>query len=223
MKEYMKKKVLLFDLDGTLTDSAEGVFRCVAHALAAFGISAEPQSLCGYIGPPLNWSFPHFHGLTEEETDRAIGLFRREYEAGGKFENRVYEGVFEMLSVLRAAGYLIGVATSKPLHFATQILDHFGLTAYFDYIAGTGDDERGGKEEVVRDAVAHFGVNVSEMYMIGDRQHDIIGGHAVGLEAIGVLWGYGSREEFETYGADIIVETPAELVAFLTEACTQNS
>ncbi len=210
------KKVLLFDLDGTLTDSGEGVFRCVAHALSAFGIAAEPESLRGYIGPPLSWSFTHFHGLTDEEADHAITLFRQEYEAGGKFENRVYDGVVEMLDALHAAGYLLGVATSKPLHFAVQILNHFDLSRRFDYIAGAGEDERGGKEEVVRDAVAHFGVPVEQIYMIGDRQHDIIGAHAVGMDAIGVLWGFGCREEFAEYGADHVVETPAELVAYLT-------
>ncbi len=211
------KKVLLFDLDGTLTDSAEGVFRCVSHALSAFGIEAEPGSLFGYIGPPLNWSFPHFHGLTEEETDRAIALFREEYERGGKFENRVYDGIPEMLTALREAGYLTGVATSKPLHFARQILDHFSLTPYFDHISGTGNDERGGKEEVVRASVAHFGVSPEDMWMIGDREHDILGAHAVGMEAIGVLWGYGSREEFITHGAEHIVSTPTELTAFLAK------
>ncbi len=211
----MEKRVLLFDLDGTLTDSAEGVTHCVAHALAAFGIEAEPASLLGYIGPPLNWSFPHFHGLSQEQTDRAIDLFREQYAVSGKFENRVYEGIHEMLDELRSAGYLLGVATSKPLHFARQILSHFDLADRFDYIAGTGDDERGGKEEVVRDSVLHFGVPVEQIYMIGDRQHDIVGAHAVGIEAIGVLWGYGSQEEFTEYGADHIVATPKELVSFL--------
>ncbi len=211
------KKVLLFDLDGTLTDSAEGVTRCVAHALAGFGIEASPEHLRGYIGPPLNWSFPHFHGLTEEETDRAIQLFRGQYEKSGKFENRVYDGIFEMLTALRRAGYLLGVATSKPLHFATQILEHFGLAERFDYIAGTGDDERGGKEEVVRDALAHFDVLPEDVWMIGDRQHDIVGAHAVGIEAIGVLWGYGSQAEFEEYGADAVVDTTEALTRFLTE------
>ncbi len=211
------KKVLLFDLDGTLTDSAEGIFHCVGHALAAFGIDAAPESLRGYIGPPLNWSFPHFHGLSEEQTDRAIQLFREEYEAGGKFENRVYDGIPALLTALRGAGYLLGVATSKPYRFAIQILDHFGLSPYFDYIAGTGEDERGGKEEVVRASVAHFGVPAEEMYMIGDREHDIIGAHAVGIEAIGVLWGYGSRAELAEHGAEHIVATTEELAMLLIE------
>ncbi len=211
----MKKKVLLFDLDGTLTDSAEGVFHSVKYALSAFGIDAKSEELRGYIGPPLTWSFHHFHGLSEQDAWKAIKLFREVYEQTGKFENRVYEGVPEILATLREMGYLLGVATSKPLHFATQILDHFHLTDAFDYIAGTGPDESGGKEEVVRDALAHFAVDPREVWMIGDRLHDIEGAHAAGVEAIGVLWGYGSREEFTEYKADAVVETPAELVELL--------
>ncbi len=209
------KRVLLFDLDGTLTDSAEGICRSVAHALSFFGIEAEPEQLHCYIGPPLNWSFAAYHGLDEEETTRAVTYFRARYGTVGKFENRVYDGIREMLTLLRDAGYRLGVATSKPLMFATQILKHFALADMFEYIAGTGEDERGGKAEVVTDAVAHFGVPTEDILMIGDREHDILGARAVGVETVGVLWGYGSREELSSHVPLGIVETPEELVAYL--------
>ena len=215
----MKEKYLFFDLDGTLTDSQEGIINSVRAAAEAFGIDATPQQIKGFIGPPLTWSFPHFFGLSDEETQVAIGIFRERYSDKGKFENRVYEGIFEALTSLRDAGYRLVIATSKPEFYATQIADHFGLTPYFDLVAGSSPDESGGKEEVIRDAIARLGnISPETCLMIGDREHDIEGAHAVGMRCVAVLWGYGSQEEFTAHRADEVVETPEALVALLTGA-----
>jgi phosphoglycolate phosphatase len=213
----MKETTLLFDLDGTLTDSAEGITKSVAAALSHFGIEVAPETLGGFIGPPLGWSFPHFFHLDAAQTDEAIEVFRERYDRVGKFENRVYDGIPEALTALAAAGYRLAVATSKPEHFAVEILAHFDLTRYFACIAGAAPDEKGGKREVIRDALHRMGdLAPGEALMIGDRLHDMDGAHAEGLRAVGALWGYGSLEELSAHGAEFLVRTPGELVSFLT-------
>ncbi len=214
----MKETILFFDLDGTLTDSQEGIINSVRAAAEAFGISTTPEQIKGFIGPPLTWSFPHFFGLNEEETQKAICVFRERYSEKGKFENRVYDGIFPALEELRRAGYRLVVATSKPEFYATQITDHFGLTPYFDLVVGSSPDESGGKADVIRDALHRLGdVSPEECLMIGDREHDIEGAHTFGMRCVAVMWGYGSREEFLAHGADEIVNTTEELVSLLTK------
>ncbi len=214
----MKETVLLFDLDGTLTDSREGIVKCLQVALSAFGIVAEDKDLGGFIGPPLTYSFPHFYGFGEEDTQRAIGLFRARYSTLGKFENRVYDGIPEALGALKAAGYRLGVATSKPQIFADQIVRHFGLDTFFECVSGTSVDETGNKEDAIRGALTAMRVQPENTLMIGDRLHDIEGGHNMGLRAVGALWGYGGREELTRHGADLLCESPGELVTLLGQA-----
>ena len=212
----MKEKILLFDLDGTLTDSKEGILRCASVALAAFGIEAEPSSLMGFIGPPLAWSFPHFFHLNEEQTEEAIRIYRKHYAAGGKFENRVYDGVREMLTSLAGMGYRLAVATSKPEGFSCEILSHFDLARYFECISGADPTQAGDKESVIRAALSRLGVtDPTDALMIGDRLHDMIGAERVGMRSVGVLWGYGSREELLEAGASAVCETPRDLVTLL--------
>lgn len=213
----MKEKILLFDLDGTLTDSKEGIINCARAALAAFGIEADPDSLLGFIGPPLSWAFPYYFGLDEEQTEEAIRIYRKHYAAGGKFENRVYDGVPEMLSALQGAGYRIGLATSKPEGFTNEIMTHFDLAKYFECITGTTPGLKEEKADVIRKALSRMGVaDPREALMFGDRLHDMVGAASVGVRAVGVLWGYGSREELLEAGASAVCETPRDLVTLLT-------
>lgn len=210
MKKY---STVLFDLDGTLTDSAPGIINSVLHALDKFGISADPSELRGFLGPPLDYSFSHFFGFSSDQTDAAIKYYREYFSVTGLFENEPYEGVEAMLAGLRASGRKVLLATSKPEVFAKRILDRFGLAQYFDLICGaTMDTSRSRKSDVIRYALAESGTtDLSDAIMVGDRHHDVDGARECGLDCIGVLYGYGSREELETAGATYITGTVDEL------------
>ena len=204
---------LFFDLDGTITDSQEGILNSVRAAADAFGIETTPEQIKGFIGPPLTWSFPHFFGLKEEDTKEAIRIFRERYSDTGKFENKVYDHICDALRKLMDMGYRLVIATSKPEFYATQIIDHFELNPYFDLVAGSSLDESGTKEDVIRDALARLGnISPEQCLMIGDREHDIEGAHAVGMECMAVLWGYGSQEEFDAHHADHVATDPHDMV-----------
>ena len=208
----MKPKVILFDLDGTLTDSAPGIVRCVEESLKPFGITVDLADVTGFIGPPLTWSYPHYCGLTEEETTRAVALFQERYAREGKFENSVYAGIPEALAALRKRGYTLGVATSKPEVFAGEIVEHFALDGYFDVVAGAELREEGTKADVIRAALASLGAVPGETAMVGDRRHDMIGAREVGVTGVGALWGFGDERELRENGAVEVAETPADLL-----------
>lgn len=208
MKDY---RIVLFDLDGTLTDSAEGIINCVKYALEEMRRPIPPRSeLIRFVGPPLYESFERFCGMTSEQAAEAVRLYRVRYSEIGLFENRVYDGVPEMLERLKAAGKTLALATSKPEVFAVRILKHFGLDGYFDFIGGASiDGERNEKREVILYTLENLGVSDrSSVLMAGDRLHDIVGAHDTGIDCMAVLYGYGGREEFEEYGADMIAESP---------------
>lgn len=215
----MKYNTILFDLDGTLTDPKEGITKCVAYALRHFDVQAKNlDSLTCYIGPPLAVSFPEYHGISEEDTPTAVAKYRERFSDVGWAENVVYEGIEDLLAALKAAGKKVLVATSKPEVFATRILEHFDLAKYFDLICGAPmhAPKGHGKADVIRDALERAGVTeLSEVIMVGDRLHDVEGAHMVGLPCIGVLYGYGDREEMETYHADYIAEDVKALRALL--------
>lgn len=205
---------ILFDLDGTLTDPWIGITKSVQNAIRAFEIEVEDlRSLCCYIGPPLHQSFMEFHGLSADEAQQAITKYREYFADRGIFENDVYDGIEAMLAKLRKEGKKLIVATSKPEVFAIRILEHFGLRDYFEDICGaTMDAARSSKEAVIRYALDKNNINdLRETVMVGDRRHDVEGAKAVGLSCIGVLFGYGSREELTLAGADHIAETVEEL------------
>lgn len=214
----MKWQNLLFDLDGTLTDPKTGITRSVQFALSSFGITvAEPDSLCGFIGPPLKDSFMHFYGMSDEDAVLAVAKYREYYAQRGIFENVVYPGISQMLSALQNAGKRMFLATSKPTVYAEKILHHFGLDPYFEFVSGSNLDlTRCDKAEVISYALEHTGISPSGSVMVGDRFHDIIGAKKNGLEAAGVLYGYGSREELMRHGAEYIVKDVAALEALLT-------
>ena len=206
----MKKDYLLFDLDGTLTDPKEGITKSVRHALHAFGIEAENlDDLCCFIGPPLKDSFMEYCGFTESDAQKAVEIFREYFSSQGIFENKVYEGTRESLEALVKSGKKLYVASSKPEVFVRMILKHFELDSYFEFMGGADFEEiRVKKADVIRYVLDTCGIrDISKTVMIGDRKHDILGAKEFGMESVGVLYGYGSREELTKAGADFLVES----------------
>ena len=211
MREY---KYYLFDLDGTITASEEGIINSVVHALERMGVEHYDRSeLRKFIGPPLDDSFKRYFELNDEESERAVRFYREYFTERGMYENEVYEGVPELLKRLKKNNKKLVVATSKPEVFTVRILKYFGLFEYFDTVAGaTLDGSRTKKEDVIRYALEKSGVNDPALVvMIGDREHDIIGAKKNGLDSIGVTYGYGSREELEAAGATYIADRPGDI------------
>lgn len=210
----MKERIILFDLDGTLTDSAEGILKSVRIVLTHYGIDVpERDDLHVFIGPPLRNTF-RLYGVPEEEIENALKLYRKRYFSVGKFENHLYPGVKELLLRLRADGCRLYVATSKPEHLAVEILQHFGIAELFDTIAGaTLDGGRDTKESVIAYLFETLGVSPSESgaVMVGDTAFDVIGARKHGLNTVAVSWGYGTVEELSEAGAIRTVETAEEL------------
>ena len=208
---------VLFDLDGTLTDPKEGITKSAAFALRHFGIDADPDSLTAFIGPPLNDSFSRYFGLDPEQCVEAVREYRVRFSDVGWAENIPYPGIRELLDALRAQGMTLLVATSKPEVFARRILEHFGLSDCFADICGITMSERETmtKADVIRLVMARNGVDPASCVMVGDRLHDVEGGHEAGLPVVGVLYGYGSREELEAAGADFIAADTDELTKLL--------
>ncbi|WP_418992633.1 HAD family hydrolase [Alistipes sp.] len=210
----MNRKYLFFDLDGTLTDSMPGITRGVQYALAHLGIEVDDlKTLLPFIGPPLRDSFRVYYGLDEARIDLAVSKYREYYEPRGLFENAPYEGIPELLQELQSAGFRLVMATSKPEHLARRIASHFGFADRFAHIAGSAaDGSRDSKADVIRHAIRTLGIaDRREAVMIGDRRHDIEGAAAAGVDAIGVLWGYGSRDELLTAGAHTLAADLGEL------------
>ena len=206
--------VVLFDLDGTLTDPKEGITKSVQHALRAIGQPADDlDALTGFIGPPLRESFREIAGLTAGEAEAAIDAYREYFGAQGLYENFAYDGIAEVLAELAAEGRRLAVATSKPGVFAEPILDRFGLRGWFEVVAGSElDGTRARKSEVIAYALDLLGCEASRTcVMIGDRHHDIAGAHQAGVSSIGVLWGYGGIEEMILAEPDRLAGTVDEL------------
>lgn len=207
-------QTILFDLDGTLTDSGPGITNSVAYALKKWNIEEKDTSvLRKFVGPPLDASFAKYYGFSPEECIQAIGYYREYYAEKGIYENRVYDGIGELLQWLRDTGRRVIVATSKPELFAVRVLEYFHLDSCFDVIAGaTLDGSRVKKGDVIRYALERADVrDLSGAVMVGDRENDIQGAKENGLDSIGVLYGYGSREELMEAGAMQIAETVEDL------------
>lgn len=215
------KKYLLFDLDGTLTDPRVGITTCVQYALASFGID-EPDlgKLERFIGPPLRDSFMEFYGFSAEQAEEAVAKYRERFQDTGIFENEVYAGIPQMLKNLQSKGLFLAVASSKPQVYVERILEHFNLRKYFAVVVGSElDGTRENKDEVVQEALnrlfAYKPIQRSQVYMIGDRSFDVEGARAIGIEAVGVTYGFGSMEELKAARADYIVRSVEELEKFL--------
>lgn len=216
----MKYDTLLFDLDGTLTDPFEGITNAIIYALGRLGIEeSDRNKLTSFIGPPLTESFSEFYGMSKDDSLRAVSLYREYYGAKGLYENKLYPQMAETLRALRQEGYRLIVATCKPEVFAVKIVERFEIAQYFDYVAGaTLDGTRTEKADVIRYALENCAVvDVSRAIMIGDRKHDILGARAVGLKSVGVLYGYGTREELNAAGADAIISAPDQISAAIRQ------
>lgn len=211
MKQY---NYLLFDLDGTITDSATGITRCVEYALNYFGIQvSDLHDLLPFIGPPLLDSFKEFYHFTDEQAVIATEKYRERYKDKGIYENELYPGIEELLAQARQNGKTVILATSKPEIFARRILDYFKLSDYFSFIAGSGlDGSLHTKTDVINYILQSNKIaDLSSVIMIGDRKHDIIGAKDVGIDSIGVLYGFGDYDELSEAGATHIVKDIAEL------------
>jgi phosphoglycolate phosphatase len=211
----MKYKYYLFDLDGTLTDPGIGITNSVMYALEKFDIHvSDRKELYPFIGPPLVDSFEKYFGFDEKQALQAVEYYREYFREDGIFENVVYEGIPEMLGELKNRGAIVALATSKPYEFSVRILDYFDLHQYFDFVgAATMDGRISRKADVISHLIDKLGENEkSSILMIGDRDQDIDGANANGLQSAGVLWGYGSREELMDAGADYIVSAPSDIV-----------
>ena len=214
----MEISTVLFDLDGTITDSGSGIINSVKYALKKAGRKIPPEDeLRKFIGPPLQEQFMTCCGIEEKEAAEMVALYREYYQEEGIFDNRVYDGVMEMLKTLKEAGLKIVMATSKPEKFAKMIAEHFGFAKYFDLIGGACmDGARTKKQEVIQYVLEQCKEKDREkIRMVGDRCYDIEGANREGIRAIGVLYGYGSKEELEEAGADGLAETPEEVVRMI--------
>ena len=211
-------KYILFDLDGTLTDSAPGITASVKYALKKSGEPVPDYTvLCKFIGPPLLYGFMSFCGMSEERAEKAVGYYREYYSVNGIFESELYPGIKELLSQLFSSNKKVILATSKPEVFAVKILEHFGISDYFYFTSGaTLDKTRNEKDQVIAYALKSTGItNLSEAVMVGDRFHDIKGAKANGIRSVGVLYGFGSRKELENSGADFIAKDTKQLCRIL--------
>ena len=214
----MSCKCILFDLDGTLSDSAPGITKSVAFALSKFGIEEKAEDLGYFVGPPLIDAFRDKYGMTAEEADIAIKYFRERFQVKGILENSPYEGVKELLENLYNNGKKLILATSKPERFAREIIERYGFTKYFTFVGGACMDE---KTRMHKDEVIEYCLNeckitdVSECIMVGDRHHDVEGAARFGIPTVGVLYGYGTGDELTEAGAVAVCETPEELCGYL--------
>ena len=212
------KKTILFDLDGTLTDSGEGIMNCAKLALTTYHLPIpDEKAMRTLIGPPLEVSFARF-GMKQEDIPQAIEVFRKRYSAVGKYENFPYPGIHELLEELKQQGHTLAVATSKPEVMALDILHHFDLDRFFgkNICGATLDRSRITKEDVITFLLDSMG-NPENLIMVGDTQYDVIGANAHGIPTIGVTWGYGEEESIRTAGAAAIAHNMQELLSLLNQ------
>ena len=214
MKDY-----IFFDLDGTLTDSKEGLFNGLRKALLAFNIEKSDEELMPFLGPSLWDSLPEYAGLNGEECRKAVEIYREYYFSKGIFENKLYPGIENLLEKLKKSGRHMSVATGKPQEQAEIVTDYFKITGYFDGVFGTSYDQTlSKKEQVIRLAMENLSLNekdCSRIIMVGDRKNDIIGAHKNNIEVCTVLYGYGNIKEFEENKADYICDSVLDLQELL--------
>ncbi|MBQ6884708.1 MAG: HAD family hydrolase [Clostridia bacterium] len=210
--------VVLFDLDGTLTDPGIGITNSVAYALNKFGITVNDRAeLYNFIGPPLIDSFMKYYNMSYNDGLKAVEYYREYFGITGIFENQMFDGIPELLEKIKTSGRTISLATSKPEQYAVRILEHFDLAKYFDFVgAATMDESRSKKSDVIAYTLNKLNVtDKSRVVMIGDRHHDIEGAIQNGLDSIGVLVGYGDRKELEDAGATYIADTLDDILKYI--------
>ena len=211
------KKTILFDLDGTLTDSGDGIINCAILALEHFQLPIpDRETLRVFVGPPLHETFVKF-GVPADKADEAVAVYRSRYIPIGMFENTPYDGIRELLESLKSQGHKLYVATSKPEWMAQDILKKFELDSYFDLICGaTMDTSRTEKAQVIAYLLEQSG-GAENAIMVGDTKFDVLGASAHGIPTVGVSWGYGTVADMQEAGAAVIVNTPQELLEYLTK------
>ncbi|MCR5558103.1 MAG: HAD-IA family hydrolase [Butyrivibrio sp.] len=213
-----KYSYVLFDLDGTLTDSGPGIVNGFSYAISKMGDEVkDKEQLKKFVGPPLRDSFERVLGYSPEDATRAISFYREYYNGmGGNLENKVYPGIDELLSSLKNAGKKLIVATSKGEHGTNVVLEHFGLRKYFDFVATANDTDREHKSDVIRYALKECGIqNLHDAVMVGDRENDVSAACEVGLDSIGVLYGYGDEDELTKAGATYLAQTAKDIEALV--------
>lgn len=209
---------VLFDLDGTISDSYEGITKSVVYALEKLGIAppTDRTELRAFIGPPLWESFSRYYDLDADGAAQAVKYYREYYSDRGMLDCTLYDGITEAIAALKGMNKKIILATSKPEVAAVRIIKHFGLSKYFDYLAGASSDtSRVQKADVIAYAMQSAGITAARTVMVGDRRHDAEGAKANGIKCIGVLYGYGSKTELISAGADYIAETPKDIVSVI--------
>ena len=208
-------KYLIFDMDGTLIDSGEGVLASLANAIESYNISYDKKRLPEMIGPPFGVGLKNIFNIDVNKYPGIIARYRDTYRATGWNKYKVYDGIIDVIKELKKRGYKTILGTSKPIEFAEKILKQMDCLKYFDFIgAAASDTERATKEEVLEWVIKECGISneKDQAIMIGDRMYDILGARAVGIETIGVLWGYGGKEELKKYGAKQIIKSPKDLL-----------
>lgn len=211
---------ILFDLDGTLTDPADGIVRCIQYALETLNLSCpSPTELMSYIGPPLRESFTAICNSSDEALiEQAVKVFRERFSTVGLFENTVYTDVPQMLAELQSMSYSLFVATSKPKVYAERILQHFSLAGYFVEIFGNELDGRlDDKAEIIKELLVKHQLSSTDALMVGDRKHDIIAAKNNAVSSVGVTYGYGSKQELFDAGVDYVCDSPQEVVTLVTK------
>lgn len=213
-------KYVFFDLDGTITDSGDGIRRSVAYALNKLGVSEKDYGdLSRYVGPSLKFSFTTYHGLSDSESELAIKYYRELYLSGAMYENRMYNGIDTLLKRLSERGIVLAVATAKPEPLAIKVIENLGIMNYFTCISGaTLDKKKNDKIDIIASALERLSIKEpTAVCMVGDRKYDIIAANELGLKSVAVLYGYGNREEFEESKAGYIVKDVQELEKVLLE------
>lgn len=213
----MKYKCLFFDLDGTLTDPAEGITNSIIYSLNKFNIEVNDRtSLYKFIGPPLVDSFMNFYGFDEKKAWTAVQYYREYFSVNGLFENKVYDGMENLLDTLQKQGHKLYVATSKPKEYSVRILDKFGLLKYFEYVSGSSMDEKDcDKATIIKNALTVSSADKKDVLMIGDRCFDINGAKANGIDSLAVLYGYGTHEEIINSAPNYIAKTVDDIFNFV--------
>lgn len=209
-----KYKYILFDFDGTLTNSSEGIFKSLIYAFEHYGHEIpSPEALRKFIGPPLYHSFTVFCGFDDNHAREMTEKYRERYRAKGYLESCLYEGVADLLKALKDRGYILATASSKPLHFVDSICENLDIKKYFDFLGGTEfDNTSESKASVIENAMKNLGAGLENTLMVGDTHFDIEGAHQVGLPCCAVLYGFGTHEEFVDYKAEYIVEKAEEIL-----------
>lgn len=215
-------RYIFFDLDGTLTDSKEGIFNCLRHALGKMNRPVPPEDvLLNFIGPPLHESYMRYCGLTEEEAALGVQLFRERYEVTGKFENAAAPGMVALCRRLKAQGYVLALASSKPERSCIPICEKFGFTPFLDVVTGSSPGKDWEKADIVRETMRRLNLteeNTPEILMVGDRKFDVLGAKECGIDCAGVeFFGYAEPGELEEAGAVVVVKTAEELEQYILQ------